>query len=333
MVKKYDYVIIGQGVAGSAMAWKLYFKKKSFIILDSEIKNSASNAALGIYNPITGRRKALTWNVIKLFKNLEDFYKRVENYIGTKILFKKKIYRPFKDHSDFNDWSVRLSNKKFHSFIKELNNDMVITGKSGYVDVRKYINETRKYFKTRDRYIKYKLNDKDLSVVNNKIKLKEFDSNNVIMCLGINQKKIKCFDDLEIKEVSGSSILTESNISMNHILNKKISIINSSKNTYHIGSTYHNGSENTGYNKIIDQAENILNEKLKLKEVLFGIRSASKDRRPIVGRHHNISNLFLINGLGSKGVSQSPYSAKQLLDYIENNKELDREINIKRFKT
>tara|TARA_B100001057_G_scaffold248965_2_gene249198 strand:- start:28990 stop:29991 length:1002 start_codon:yes stop_codon:yes gene_type:complete len=333
MVKKYDYLIIGQGVAGSAMAWKLYFKKKSFIILDSEIKNSASNAALGIYNPITGRRKALTWNVVKLFKNLEDFYKRIEDYIGTKILFKKKIYRLLKDHGDFNDWSVRLSNKKFHSFIKELSNDMVITDKSGYVDVRKYINETRKYFKTRDRYRKYKLNNKDISIVKNKIKLKEFDSKNVIMCLGINQKKIKCFDDLEIKEVSGSSILTESNISMNHILNKKISIINSSKNTFHIGSTYHNGSENTGYNKILDQAENILNKKLKLKEVLFGIRSASKDRRPIVGRHHNISNLFLINGLGSKGVSQSPYSANQLFDYIENNKELDKEINLKRFKT
>ena len=70
-------------------------------------------------------------------------------------------------------------------------------------------------------------------------------------------KKIKYFNDLEIKEVSGSSILTESNISMNHILNKKISIINSSKNTYHIGSTYHNGSENTGHKKILDQAENI----------------------------------------------------------------------------
>lgn len=91
MAKKYDYVIVGQGVAGSAMAWKLFFKKKSFIILDSEIKNSASSAALGIYNPITGRRKALTWNVIKLFKSLEDFYKRVEDYIGIKILFKKKF--------------------------------------------------------------------------------------------------------------------------------------------------------------------------------------------------------------------------------------------------
>ena len=53
---------------------------------------------------------------------------------------------------------------------------MVITGKSGYVDVRKYINETRKYFKTRDRYKEYKLNDNNISIINNKIKLKGFHS-------------------------------------------------------------------------------------------------------------------------------------------------------------
>ena len=89
MVKKYDYIIIGQGIAGSTLAWNLYFENKTFLILDSENNNSASKAALGIYNPITGRRKALTWNFHKVFKGLEKFYRRVEKNIGVKILFKK----------------------------------------------------------------------------------------------------------------------------------------------------------------------------------------------------------------------------------------------------
>ena len=41
---------------------------------DSENNNSASKAALGIYNPITGIRKALTWNLHKVFNGLEKFY-------------------------------------------------------------------------------------------------------------------------------------------------------------------------------------------------------------------------------------------------------------------
>ena len=35
--------------------------------------------------------------------------------------------------------------------------------------------------------------------------------------------------------------------------------------------------------------------------------------------------------LGSKGISQAPYCSDKLFNYIENNKEIDKEINIKRF--
>ena len=79
MNKKYEYIIIGQGLAGSAMAWRLYFNNKSFIIIDSQAKFSASKAALGIYNPITGRKNIKTWNAETLFKELGTFYKKVDN--------------------------------------------------------------------------------------------------------------------------------------------------------------------------------------------------------------------------------------------------------------
>ncbi len=95
MDKKYDYVIIGQGLAGSALAWRLYFNNKSFIILDSEEKFSASKAALGIYNPITGRKNIKTWNADILFKELKSFYIKVEKLLNSKILYRKNIFRPY----------------------------------------------------------------------------------------------------------------------------------------------------------------------------------------------------------------------------------------------
>ena len=113
MNKKYDYIIIGQGLAGSALAWRLYFNNKSFIILDSEANTSASKAALGIYNPITGRKNIKTWNADILFKELENFYMRVEKSLNTKILYRKNIFRPFKNNRDLNDWNIRLGNEKY----------------------------------------------------------------------------------------------------------------------------------------------------------------------------------------------------------------------------
>ena len=52
-MKKIDYLIVGQGISGTSFAWRAYFAKQSFIIIDNEKSVTASKAALGIYNPIT----------------------------------------------------------------------------------------------------------------------------------------------------------------------------------------------------------------------------------------------------------------------------------------
>ena len=333
MTKKYDYLIIGQGIAGSAFAWNLYLNDKSFLIIDSKEKNTASEAALGIYNPITGRRNSLTWNADKLFDTTEDFYLKIGNILGKKIISKKNIYRPFKSNRDLNDWNIRAENTKFKKYIKKIDNKGILTSKSGYLDVLKYLTESRKYFKSHNRYIEKKVNSKNIMIEDRKIVIGNINAKYVVMCIGINQKNLDLFSNLPLRPVSGNSILAEVNFNSTHIVNNKISVINTSKNNVHAGSTYHNGFENMGTEKIEKQLKEIVQKKYKIKEYKFGVRPATRDRRPFVGKHSKIDNLYILNGLGSKGVSQSPYCSKELLNYIEFNKNLDQEINIERIKT
>ena len=332
MNKKYDYIIIGQGLAGSALAWRLYFNNKSFIILDSEANTSASKAALGIYNPITGRKNIKTWNADILFKELENFYMRVEESLNTKILYRKNIFRPFKNNRDLNDWNIRLGNEKYKKYLKKINDKGITTKGSGYLDVKKYLKETKKYFKHIGRYKVHKLNNTELLEENNHINIDGYNFNKIVMCMGIDQKKINLFSEIKLIPVSGNSIKAESKFFSDNILNKRISIFNVSKNEIYAGSTYNNGNINKGINLLKNQINKIINSDFKILKSYFGIRPASKDRRPIVGKHKIINNLFIINGLGSKGVSQSPYCSKQLFDYIENNKKINIEINIDRIK-
>jgi len=333
MDKKYDYIIIGQGLAGSAMAWRLYFNNKSFIILDTETKSSASKAALGIYNPITGRKNIKTWNAEVLFKELEDFYINVEGLIKTKILHKKNIYRPFNNNRDVNDWNTRLGNEKYKKYLKEIDNNGIITKGSGYVDVKKYLLETKKYFKHIGRYKVYNLKDKDIVNRNNNIKINGYNFEKIVMCRGINEKKINLFSGIPLSPVAGNSIKAESNHFSDYILNKGISVFNVSKNEFFAGSTYDNGDSNKGTIHLKNRIKKVINKEFKILKSYFGVRPASRDRRPIVGKHNIINNLYVINGLGSKGVSQSPYCSKELFDYIENNKKINDEINIDRFES
>ena len=64
---------------------------------------------------------------------------------------------------------------------------------------------------------------------------------------------------------------------------------------------------------------------------MAGIRPTVKDRRPLVGRHSAHKNVYILNGLGTRGVMIAPYVASELFQFIENNKALDSEIDIKRF--
>ena len=40
-----------------------------------------------------------------------------------------------------------------------------------------------------------------------------------------------------------------------------------------------------------------------------------------------------MNAMGSKGVSQAPYCSEKLFNYINENKNLDKEINIDRYRS
>ena len=50
-----DYLIIGQGLAGSLLAWELINRNCKVVIIDNGQEN-ASQVAAGLINPIAGQR-------------------------------------------------------------------------------------------------------------------------------------------------------------------------------------------------------------------------------------------------------------------------------------
>jgi len=55
------------------------------------------------------------------------------------------------------------------------------------------------------------------------------------------------------------------------------------------------------------------------------------DRRPLLGRHPKYENVYILNGLGTRGVLMSPLLSNWLFEFIENKKKLPPEADIKRF--
>ena len=120
MAKEYDFIIVGQGLAGTCLARALHKLDQAVLVIDSSKLPSSSKVAAGLFNPITGRNMVLTWRVNEIFPFLQEFYKDLEELLKVKFLNMLPLYRPFASNEDLNEWQGRLSQEKFKAYIDQV---------------------------------------------------------------------------------------------------------------------------------------------------------------------------------------------------------------------
>ena len=74
-----------------------------------------------------------------------------------------------------------------------------------------------------------------------------------------------------------------------------------------------------------------LKHPFRVVDQLASIRPATVERRPFVGMHPHDPSIGILNGMGTKGCSLSPYFAHQLVNHLTENTPILPEADIKRF--
>lgn len=349
-MNKIDYIIVGGGLAGITLAHHLHERNLSFHLYHDDAFSS-SRIAAGLFNPITGRKMVKTWKADQLFPYLLDFYKKAEERTGSAFLHSQTIYRPFFSIEEQNDWNGKSSDPAYKPFIKNIHAAPQFTGKfndpfgglslnmSGWVDATKYIDDSITYFKTQNqgkKVIPEKFDVNELIVADEGIFYRDTKARNLVFSEGIGVKNNPYFNWLPLKPLKGEIIDVKFPFTTNKIFNRGVFILPIRGNVFRVGSTYSHhdllweGTEQ-GKQQLAEKLHALTNCRYEILEHTAGIRPATKDRRPLVGKHPKFKNVFIFNGLGTKGVSLAPWFAHQLVENIENSKGLDNEVNIHRF--
>ena len=84
-MNKHDYLIIGQGLAGSLLAWELLQRGCKIMVIDNGLE-SASQVAAGLINPVTGMRLVKSAEVEHLLPSAMRCYEQLSQ------LFKQNFY-------------------------------------------------------------------------------------------------------------------------------------------------------------------------------------------------------------------------------------------------
>ena len=92
-----EVIIVGQGLAGTCLAWRLWGRGREFRLLHSESRRSTSSISAGLLTPVTGRSLNPSWRLEEFLGEAMSFYRDVEGILGEKLFHEVPIVRLFSD--------------------------------------------------------------------------------------------------------------------------------------------------------------------------------------------------------------------------------------------
>lgn len=350
MKKKFDYIIVGQGIAGTVLAYSMIKEGLSVLVIDDKTLSSCSKVAAGNFNPIVFKRLVKSWMADELIPFSDEFYKEAEHFLGQEFYWKKEIVKLFAEEVEKDFWLKKATTDdagKYLSktittdfFLDVVNNPIgcAFVNDAANLFVVKFLEDFRNYFSQQQILLDELFDFNQLKIESNSVSYKEFSAKKIIFCEGYKIGDNPYFNWIPFKPAKGEVLIVKiENLPTDKIINKGVYILPIGDDLFIVGTTY----DWVNLNDIpTEKARKEISEKLsKVIKVPFeiidqqaGVRPSVSDRRPVVGLHPEYKSIGVFNGMGTKGVMLAPYFSKQFIDYLQNNVPLNKEVNLERFR-
>lgn len=342
-----EVLIIGQGISGTWLGYYLQKQNRSFVVIDNNQPNSASRIAAGIINPVTGRRIVKTWMIDELIEFLVPAYKELSNDLGINVIEQKKLvdFHPtpqmklafderLKENAEF---LYQPADQRFYNDVFNYDFGFGEVSPCYVINLKQILLEWRKKLIANDQLAGEEFKIDELLVTDSEITYKNIKAGKIIFCDGINSSQNPYFKNLPFALNKGEAILIESaDIPSSPVFKKGMMLTAAGNGIYWIGSNYlWEFTDDQPSEQFKRQTELLLNNWLKVPFKIVdhkaSIRPANIERRPFVGFHPVYKNVGILNGMGTKGCSLSPFFAKQLTEHIISGNDILPEADIKRF--
>jgi len=348
-LKKVEYIIVGQGVAGSCMAMKLLQEKKSFVVIDNHF-HKASAIAAGIFNPVVLKRFSIVWNATKQIERLREVFGDFEQLFNKKYIYNFPVYRIFNDEQEKKTWLKKATTHPdlidyLATDTEQLNdfssiNSPIGSGEvlhTGRVDLTNLLADFKDYLVENDAFLDETFDFAELKLADNQTSYKNIEATKIIFAEGYNILNNPYFKNLPVIGVKGEVLKIETDANLPEAVVKgKEFLMPLENNQYFVGATYdrdHVNYENTEEAKkyLVEGVQNFFKDDFEVVEQHASIRPTVVDRRPIIGAHPTYQQLICLNGMGTRGTMLAPVMVDDLYEFLENNQPIDKEADIARF--
>jgi glycine/D-amino acid oxidase-like deaminating enzyme len=347
-MKRVDYLIIGQGLAGTCLAICLLRAGKRILLVDEYKLNSSSKVAAGFLHPITGRRIVKTWMADQLFPFAVNYYRNIEAESGKIFFHPMKSLEMVTQTKQLNDWNERSADPNLKLYIQEESGSEVaiqlqhhlkryLVSGGGWLDIAGLLDHFMTVWKQNEVLKKLPSEISDPSDYRSLTNSLDIEADRIIYCEGHSAAKNPLWSWLPFDPAKGELLTVEiPGLEEKHIIVNGIFIIPLGKSRFRVGSTYswHSIDDiptEKARLQLTEKLENTIRLPFSLVDQKAGIRPAVKGRRPLIGQHPEHKKCWIFNGLGSKGGTLAPWFAQHLSEHFLQGKDLLPEVDIARF--
>ena len=342
-----DYMVVGLGLAGISFCEVLEQHNKSFKVISDDSQTS-SNVAGGLYNPVILKRFTLAWDAKSQLDQAIPFYQKLEQKLQTQLDYKLPVLRRFSSIEEQNMWFEAADKPQLSYFLStkiHTNQNNTIDAPFGYGEVlhtgriatKKLLQTYKDYLIKKDLLLKETLLFDQLEIGKEEIRYGGIVAKNIVFTTGYGQSTNPFFNYLPLNGTKGELLTIKApDLKEERVIKSSVFIIPLGNDLYRVGATYKwkdktNISTEESKSELLEKLNTFLKCDYEVVDHVAGIRPTVVDRRPLLGRHPEKKNLYVLNGFGSRGVMTAPKTAMDLYNFIENGVSLSKEIDIDRF--
>lgn len=328
-------LIIGGGLAGSFLAVELCREGYEVDMVDDMRPNSPSRIAAGLFNVVTGRLASKTWKAEEFLTGLASFFAEEDMAPLARHLHYQEIFRPFRTTFEYNEWSVKATQPDYKELVavrdQSLLPDQINNPDGGlrilpcgWVDVGPMIAEMKERlaalypFTLHKQSFDYASLDPATQTWSGQGKAEVYDE--VVFAEGVGLLDNPFFPGADLRPLKGQILELEiPDFDPGCVISRKVYIIPRGNFRFVCGSTYERHftdwePDAKGREMIENQLKEAIKVPWRVLDARASLRPTSPNRRPILGSHPTWPHLHLVNGLGTKGLLQAHWCARQMCE-------------------
>ncbi len=341
-----DFLIVGQGLAGTVLAWQLRRRGQRVFIVDEGRPQTASQIAAGLVTPITGQRLVPSWRFEEFWPAAIAFYRRIEQETGTALFHEVPMVRLFKTEAERRRIEESRSEEipslvRFPEPLVEKaifanpHGGFEMTG--GRLDVSAFLNASRSAFAAEGQFQTGTLRlPADLRIEPEGVFVPRWNlkARRVIFCEGFAARDNPWFTGVPFDAAKGEMLtIRVPGLFEQRIIHRGIWLAPLGKELFRAGATYdrdhldHVPTE-TGREEICHSLREFLRRPFEVVDQHAAVRPIVLGRHPVIGLHPQFPQLGYFNGLASKGALQAPYIADQFANFLVGNGEIEKILDL-----